>query len=79
MLLAMSIACLFIGIYAIYSTAKSLKTGIIKQEDGYELRRKKNPLQFRMSIMAVRIFGSLMILLSMVLLAGAFFQNRGLQ
>jgi hypothetical protein len=79
MLLATSIACLFAGIYAIYSTAKSLKTGIIEQEDGYELRRKKNPLQFRISIMAVRIFGILMILLSITLLAGAFFQTKGLQ
>ena len=79
MLLAMSVACLLIGVYLIRSTAKSLKTGIIEQEDGFELRRKRNPVQFRISILAVRIFGMLLILLSMALLAGAFLQARGLQ
>jgi hypothetical protein len=79
MLLAMSVACHLIGVYSIRSTAKSLKTGIIEQEDGFELKRKSNPVQFRKSILAVRIFGMLLILLSMALLAGAFLQARGLQ
>jgi hypothetical protein len=79
MLLAMSVACLLIGVYSIRSTAKSLKTGIIEQEDGFELKRKRNPVQFRISILAVRIFGMLLILLSMALLAGSFLQARGLQ
>ena len=79
MLLIISVACFFIGVYAIRSTAKSLKTGIIEQEDGFELRRKRNPVQFRISILAVRIFGMLLILLSMALLAGAFLLDRGLQ
>jgi len=73
----MSVACLLIGVYSIHSTGKSLKTGIIEQEDGFEIRRKKNPVQFRISIMAVRIFGILMILLSMALLAGVFLQSQG--
>jgi hypothetical protein len=77
MLLAMSVACLFIGVYAIHSTAKNMKTGIIEQEDSFQLIRKKYPVQFRISILAVRIFGTLMILLSMVLLAGAFLQYQG--
>ena len=79
MLLAMSVACLFIGVYAIHSTAKNLKTGIIQQEDGFELRRKRNPVQFRISILAVRLFGMLLILLSIAILAGAFLQARELQ
>lgn len=79
MLLVMSVACLLVGVYALHSTAKSLKTGIIEQEDGFELRREKNPVKFRISIMAVRIFGILMIILSIALLAGAFLQTRGLQ
>jgi hypothetical protein len=79
MSLIMSVACLFIGVYLIHGTAKSLKTGVIEQEDGFELRREKNPLQFRISIMAVRIFGILMILLSIALLAGAFLQTGRLQ
>lgn len=79
MSLIMSIACLFIGVYSICGAAKSLKTGVIEQEDGFELRKEKNPLQFRMSITGVRIFGILMILLSIALLAGAFLQTRRLQ
>ena len=77
MLLAMSVACLFIGMYAMHSTAKSLKTGVIEQEDGFQLKRKKHPVQFRISILAVRIFGIFMILLSIALLAGAFLQTGG--
>lgn len=79
MLLVMSVVCFFIGVYAIRSTAKSLKTGIIEQEDGFELRRKKNPVQFRISILTVRIFGMLLILLSIALLTGVFLQTGGLQ
>lgn len=79
MLLAMSVACLFIGVYAFHSTAKNLKRGVIEQEDGFELKRKKHPIQFRISILVVRIFGIFMILLSIALLAGAFLQIRGPQ
>lgn len=79
MLLVMSVVCFFIGVYAIRSTAKSLKTGIIEQEDGFELRRKKNPVQFRISILTVRIFGMLLILLSIALLTGVFLQTGWLQ
>lgn len=77
MLVILGVACLCIGIYSIHNTSRSLRTGIIEQEDGFELRRNKNPVRFRLSIMAVRIFGILMILLSLVLLAGAFLKAGG--
>lgn len=79
MLPVMSFICFFVGVYAIRSAAKSLKTGTIEQEDGFELRRKRNPVRFRISLLAVRIFGMLLILLSMALLAGAFLQARVVQ
>lgn len=66
MLLLISLICFGIGLYSIRSARKSLATGRVELEDGFSLKRKRNPFRFRLSIASGFIFGGGMIIFAVI-------------